>query len=73
MEYRDQDKPQKAYLKLRGIMDSSMGGVYVFFGIAVYLAHRFGWNLGLYYRLSLGSLLASYGLFRIYRGIKRFF
>lgn len=73
MAHRDEDKSGKAYSKLRGIMDSSMGGVYVFFGIAVFLAPRLGWDVGLYYRISLGGILSGYGIFRMYRGVKRFF
>jgi threonine/homoserine/homoserine lactone efflux protein len=72
-EYQDEHRKKAA--QMRSIMDFTMGGLLIIFGIYFLVYNRLGINFfnrkpsGIDYLL--GALFLIYGIWRIYRGYKK--
>lgn len=64
-----QEKHKKRTIKLRSLMDYTMGGLFIAIG-TVLLVYQVG-TLGEINRKGLGILFILYGIWRIYRGYQK--
>jgi len=66
---------QKNYLRMRSLMDFCMGALWMAMGIFLLFIKHFDANLALRFDdptfKMLGAVCVIYGIFRIYRGIKK--
>ena len=70
-EFRERQK--KNFANMRMIRDITMAILIVGMALLLFFAPKFNLltNIGDTFRIALGILFAVYGLFRLYRGIKR--
>ncbi|MGI8584539.1 MAG: hypothetical protein ACR2KX_20300 [Chitinophagaceae bacterium] len=74
-EFEDDTDPKtKRYLLMKSIMDLGMGLIYIGVGFVILFAKKIGLN-NEFVESTLGKIFAGlvmlYGLWRIYRGIKK--
>lgn len=74
-EFEDKTDPKtKRYILMKSVMDLGMGLIYVAVGIVILFANKIGLN-NEFAEGTLGKIFAGlvmlYGLWRIYRGIKK--
>lgn len=77
MNTQERNRQDKGYVRFRTIFNIAMGLLYIACGILVVMAKKLGFRFSVpisgAFVFSLGGLFILYGLFRIYRGIKRIF
>ena len=64
-----QEQQRKRTIRIRSIMDLTMGGLFIVAGTLL-LIYKVG-NLGDLNRKGLGVLFILYGIWRVYRGYKK--
>ena len=74
-EFEDNTDPKtKRYLLMKSIMDLGMGLIYIGVGIMILFAKKIGLNND-FVESTIGKVFAGlvmlYGLWRVYRGIKK--
>ena len=74
-EFEDNTDPKtKRYILMKSIMDLGMGLIYIAVGIMILFAKKIGLNND-FVESTLGKVFAGlvmlYGLWRVYRGIKK--
>ena len=74
-EFEDKTDPKtKRYILMKSIMDLGMGLIYIGVGIMILLAKKFGLRND-FVEGAVGKIFAGlvmlYGLWRVYRGIKK--
>lgn len=68
------DKKMKAYITRRAVMDIGMGFIYAVIGLILAFSQQFGFAFDFPpapFSYIFGGLCLLYGVFRIYRGIKK--
>ncbi len=74
MTNNDGIEHNKVYSGFRSTMDMAMGTIYIFFGALVIYGKYFGKvQLQAGWAFFFGALMAAYGVFRLYRGLKASF
>lgn len=74
-EFEENTDPKtKRYILMRSIMDLGMGLIYIAVGIMILFANKFGLN-NQFVESTMGKIFAGlvmlYGLWRLYRGVKK--
>lgn len=74
-EFEDNPDPRtKRYIGMKSLMDLGMGVIYIGVGIFILIANRFHFNNEFIDSIMgkiFSGLIILYGLWRIYRGIKK--
>lgn len=67
------ERKQSAYINRRAIMDLGMGIIYSGMAVVMFLPEKFGLGniFSAPFNYIFGGLCLLYGLFRVYRGIKK--
>lgn len=73
---KEQISPRdKSYIRMRSLMDFGMGILWTGMGVFLFFSKQFNTGLELRYDDGtlkvFGAVCAAYGIFRIYRGIKK--
>jgi hypothetical protein len=74
IQEEDKDPKTKRYLLMKSIMDFGMGIIYLGVGIVILLAKKIHLNIEFAESVAakfFAALVILYGIFRIYRGIKK--
>lgn len=79
MNTAERNRRTKSYTRFRTYFDYAMGAFYLAIGLFLLFADKLGIPnaMGVSVKkpwlIALGVLLAAYGIFRIYRGVKQIF
>ena len=74
MENQYEEKRTRRYLNMRSIMDFGMGILYLAVGVFLIIPEQLGFSMEAFdplFRYIFGGLCAVYGIWRIYRGVKK--
>ena len=74
MEYDRPDRRTKSYVMMRTVMNYSMGAIYLLIGAFLLFPEKLGFEMEAFdptARYIFGGVIILYGVWRIYRGIRK--